>query len=324
MKAVFRRIFFLLQWPIDFFLSVLAIPAGLILLAYRWIGSAPLPLTTGALRKIGVFPIRNHYYEPLFDASRLKRPLSHDRDLPGIDLNVSAQLSFLSRLNYSSELVELKMDRKRVGLDEFSLSPVNFQSGDAEFLYQFIRAVKPRRIVEIGSGNSTKLARIALRRNFSESGFTANQTCIEPYEMSWLEKLDGIQVIRKRVEDLTLDWSRELSSGDLLFVDSSHMIRRQGDVLKEYLEILPRLASGVYIHIHDIFTPKDYPESWLVKNVRFWDEQYLLEALLSNSERYEIVAGVNYLMHHHYEDLKRICPYLTEEREPGSFYIRTR
>jgi hypothetical protein len=96
--------------------------------------------------------------------------------------------------------------------------------------------IKPRKIIEIGSGHSTKIARIALIKNHSESGQRATHTCIEPYEMGWLEKVDGIQVIRERLETCGLDWAKELSAGDLLFVDSSHMIRPQGDVLNEYLE----------------------------------------------------------------------------------------
>jgi predicted O-methyltransferase YrrM len=218
----------------------------------------------------------------------------------------------------------MQLDRQPAGIHDFYIENENYNSGDAEFLYQFIRAVKPRRTIEIGSGNSTKLARIALQRNFSESNSAATHTCIEPYEMAWLEKMDGIRVIRKRVEDCGLDWGKELGSGDLLFIDSSHMIRPQGDVLTEYLEIIPQLASGVYVHVHDIFTPKDYLESWIKENVLFWNEQYLLEALLSNSERYEVVGALNYLMHHHYDELKRVCPYLTPEREPGSFYMKVR
>jgi hypothetical protein len=321
---MFRRIFALIQKPLDIVFLIVAVPAAFVLFSYRRVGSARLPLTTWILKRIGVFPIRNHYYEPLFDDSCLVKPLSDDRELPGIDLNIAGQLRFLSTLKYSSELTEMILDREAVDPHGFCIKNPNFCSGDAEFLYQFIRAVKPRRIIEIGSGHSTRLARIALRNNFSETESMATQTCIEPYEMDWLEKIDGIDVIRKRVEDCKLDWGAELNSGDLLFVDSSHMIRPQGDVLKEYLEIFPQLASGVYIHIHDIFTPKDYLRDWIVKDVCFWNEQYLLEALLSNSQRYEVVSSLNYLMHHHYDELERVCPYLTADREPGSFYIRVR
>ena len=102
------------------------------------------------------------------------------------------------------------------------------------------------------------------------------------------------------------------------------MVRPQGDVLKEYLGIFTRLASGVYIHIHDIFSPRDYPRQWVVDEVRFWNEQYLLEALLSNSNRYEVIGALNYLKHSQYDRMKEICSYLTADREPGSFYMKVR
>jgi hypothetical protein len=110
----------------------------------------------------------------------------------------------------------------------------------------------------------------------------------------------------------------------LLFIDSSHIIRPQGDVLKEYLEILPLLPSGVYVHIHDIFTPKDYPSRWVVDNVLFWNEQYMLEALLSNSDRYEVIGALNFLKNNYFDMLKKVCPYLRTSDEPGSFYLRIR
>ena len=200
----------------------------------------------------------------------------------------------------------------------------SFGFGDADYLYQFLRTVKPNKIIEIGSGNSTKIAAIALKNNRGENDLSTAHICIEPYEQPWLDKFSGIEIIRKCVEDCEIDWAKELKSGDLLFIDSSHMIRPQGDVLKEYLEILPSLSSGVYIHIHDIFTPKDYPSRWLIDNVFFWNEQYLLEALLSNSDRYEVVGALNYLKNNHFDALKSVCPYLRNSDEPGSFYIRVR
>jgi hypothetical protein len=308
----------------DAILLVLATPAALVLRAYRRRGSARFPRTTRMLKKLGIFPIINHYYEPLFDDSALAFPLANDRLLPGIDMNIAGQLTMLNKLNCASELIALQLDQDPADVTDFHIGNPSYSAGDADYLYQILRAIKPRTVIEIGSGYSTKIARLALLRNRSESGLLSTHTCIEPYEMSWLEKVDGIQVLRKRVEDCGLDWANELSDGDLLFVDSSHIIRPQGDVLKEYLEIFPLLASGVYIHIHDIFTPRDYPAQWVVNDVRFWNEQYLLEALLSNTDRYEIVGALNYLKHHHFEQLKAVCPYLTEANEPGSFYLRVR
>jgi hypothetical protein len=321
MKTLRSKFVELISWPLDAVLAIAAIPSALALLAYRRIGSARLPRTTRLLKKIGVFPVRDHYYEPLFNDAHLRKPPSADRYLPGIELHKQAQLEFLGKLIYAPELEQMQLDKHSAEPGRFSLNNGSFESGDAEFLYQFIRAIKPRTVIEIGSGNSTKIAKAALDRNCADGGDKAAHICIEPFEMAWLEEL-GVQVVRKKVEDCPLDWSRALGPGDLLFIDSSHVIRPQGDVLAEYLEIIPQLKSGVYVHVHDIFTPKDYLRSWLVEEVRFWNEQYLLEALLANSTRYAIVAALNFLRHCAYDDLKRVCPYLSADREPGSFYFR--
>lgn len=324
MKTILWKTVTVFRRPIDVLILIAAIPAAIVLRIYRRIGSAKLPMTSRMLKTVGVFPIIDHYYEPLFDAARLNGDLSEDRALPGLDLNIAGQLAFLDDLRYAGELSEMQLHQPADKVSRFCIDNDNFGSGDAEFLYQVIRAVKPRKIIEIGSGNSTKLARLALQRNTAESGERSKHICVEPYEMAWLEELGDVDVIRERVEQAAIDWGSELGSGDLLFVDSSHMIRPQGDVLKEYLDIFPRLRSGVYVHIHDIFTPKDYPRHWLADDVRFWNEQYLLEGLLTDTQRYEVVAALNHLKHHHFDRLARVCPYLTREREPGSFYIRVR
>jgi hypothetical protein len=183
----------------------------------------------------------------------------------------------------------------------------------------------PRRLIEIGSGQSTLLARHAIeanRRDNPES--TCEHICIEPYEAEWLEELN-VKVIREPVELVDKELFRSLTADDILFIDSSHMIRPQGDVLFEYLEILPILNPGVLIHIHDIFSPKDYPEYWISQKARFWNEQYLLEAFLSFNDRFKVIGAVNFLKHHYPDELASCCPILAEQmasREPGSFWIR--
>ena len=82
------------------------------------------------------------------------------------------------------------------------------------------------------------------------------------------------------------------------------------------------LKPGVFVHIHDIFTPRDYKKSWIVDEVKFWNEQYLLEALLTDTNRYEVIAALNFLKNNYYEKISQICPYLTKDREPSSFYFR--
>ena len=139
--------------------------------------------------------------------------------------------------------------------------------------------------------------------------------------MPWLEDA-AVKLVRKKVEDVDSAFFAQLDENDILFIDSSHIIRPQGDVLYEYLELLPTLNQGVYVHIHDIFSPKNYLKQWLVDEIRFWNEQYLLEAFLSHNRDWKIVGALNYLHHHHYDELKLVAPYLQPQRQPGSFYLQ--
>jgi len=317
-----KKIFIKILIPVDFIFSIILFITGYFFYIYRRIGSSRLTLSTKVLRWIGVFPIINHYYEPLFHTDRLKNSTSLPRNLPGLKLNVGNQLMLLEKMAYAQELIDLELDKTSTNVYDFKLKNGSFESGDAEFLYQFIRYFKPNKVIEIGSGNSTKIANKALNKNLTETAIKFEHICIEPYEMEWLEDIGDLTVIREKVEELSLDWSDALNSGDLLFIDSSHIIRPQGDVLFEVLEILPRLKAGVFIHIHDIFTPRDYLSKWLVEDIKFWNEQYIIEAILSNSNKFEIIAALNLLKNEYYDSLKCVCPYLDKSREPGSLYLR--
>ncbi|HZO22438.1 MAG TPA: class I SAM-dependent methyltransferase [Steroidobacteraceae bacterium] len=304
----------------DLVLLPFVLPAGLVLKAVRRIGLRRLRWCSKLLLRIGVLPIRRHYYEPFIDPGELRRPLDEERRLPGIDWNLSAQLQLLETLRYEGELTYLTAPR--TSAIDFRLNNGSFESGDAEFLYQLIRARKPRRLFEIGSGNSTLIARDAIGRNAQESaGYSCKHVCVEPFEAPWLESA-GVTVVRKRLEEVDPAMFAELEENDILFIDSSHVIRPQGDVLVEYLEILPALRPGVIVHIHDIFSPRDYPSEWVKDRILFWNEQYLLEGFLTQNDSWTILAAVNLLRHRHFEALRRVCPYLTPEREPGSFYMQ--
>jgi Methyltransferase domain len=303
----------------DLCLAPLVLPAALLLKGIRRAGVERLPFSRRVLSAVGVFPVADHYYEPLIDFSQLLHPLERPRSLPGLDLNVEAQLALLGQFRWSEELRPFVAPKR----DDLTYSFDNgfFYSGDAEFWYNLIRLRKPKRIVEIGSGNSTLLAIEAVRRNAADMpGSTCRHLCIEPYEMPWLER-SGVTVLRQRVESVDPSVFRELEAGDLLFIDSSHVIRPQGDVLCEFLEILPQLRPGVAVHVHDIFTPRDYPRSWIVDKVRMWNEQYLLEAFLSGNGDWKILGAVNYLYQDHRPALQAVCPWLSADRAPGSFYM---
>jgi hypothetical protein len=244
------------------------------------------------------------------------------RNLPGIDFNTPVQLEILSKLNFAKEFCEfIKQQSNLPETEAFSITNGNFESGDAEYLFQFIRLKRPKLVIEIGCGASTKIIAGALSMNKASGQSNVDHICIEPYLQPFLDNFENIELIRSKVEDTDLELFDSLGPGDLLFIDSSHIIRPGGDLLCEYLQIIPLLNSGVFCHVHDVFSPRDYPVEWISQKVLFWNEQYLLEALLSNSSRFRIVAALNFLKHDHYDALKLVAPFLSPSREPGSFYF---
>ncbi len=295
--------------------------AGAHLRLLREFGIERLGRCRAALSRVGIFPIRDHYYEPLFVTDRLRGTLDKPRELPGIDFREQEQRSLLRELEtYATETLAFPRTGARPG--SYALDNGNFGPGDAEVLYSVVRRGKPRRFLEVGSGYSTLVVREALKRNERDGAPPAEHLCIEPYEMPWLEQT-GVRTLRERVEDVPLSEFSKLERGDVLFIDSSHMIRPQGDVVVLYLRVLPVLAPGVLVHIHDIFTPFDYPELWLVDRICFWNEQYLLEALLTDNPRYRVLIGLHQRFRSDFAELAQVCPSLHErvDNPPKSFWI---
>jgi len=317
---ILKKIFNKLKFPTDIIFFFILIPASVIMFLYRKFGSHKLPFSKKILNYIGIFPITNHYYEPQFNFSKLKRNLYKNRSFPGIDFNLKKQLKNLSNLIYKNELIELNLEKKSPNYN-FNIKNNFFESGDAEIYYQLIRHLKPKNILEIGSGHSTLIALEAIKKNKSVDKIETKITCVEPYENKWLDHLN-IKILRKKIEDLDESYYLALEKNDILFIDSSHIIRPQGDVLKIFFEIVPKLKKGTIVHVHDIFTPKDYPEKWLVEQNKFWNEQYLVEALMMNKDKYEIYLMLNFLKNNAYEELRKICPYLKNNYEPSSLYIK--
>jgi len=121
-------------------------------------------------------------------------------------------------------------------------------------------------------------------------------TCIEPHPE---ERLNGlrlsVEVIQKRVEEIDVDFFSCLQANDILFIDSSHTVKFGSDVCYEFLEVLPTLRPGVWVHVHDIFFPHDYPAEWLLKRRLALNEQYLLEAFLSFNREFQVALANHWL-----------------------------
>jgi len=275
---------------------------------------------------IGVLPILDHYYQPLVNPKRhLKKSLRDDRVLPGLELNVQEQLNILDKFDFNHELLEFPLNNDNETREKmFFYNNGSYCSGDAEYLYNILRHFKPQKIIEIGCGYSTLMALNAVDKNKSEDkNYYCEHICIEPYEMPWLED-KNVKVKRNKVEDIDVTFFEQLEANDILFIDSSHIIRPQGDVLFEYLEILPVLKRGVIVHIHDIFTPRDYLDDWIYNKHLLWNEQYLLEAFLTFNDKFKIIGATNYLSHNYHDEFSAKCPVFSKQpgREPGAFWIR--
>lgn len=280
-------------------------------------GVEHFPQHIKSFEQLGVFPIRDHYYDPRFVYDK-NFDATVERSLH-IDFKVPQQLSLLAELKYTEELAAFPA-KGNVKLPRFFYENPAFSYGDAEMYYLFIRNFKPKRIIEIGSGFSTLIAVEAIKKN-SQDGFNTQLTCIEPYEFTWLESIPEVTILRTKVEEVPLDFFASLNEGDFLFIDSSHIIRPGNDVLFEYLNLLPVLKKGVIIHIHDIFSPHHYLQEWLVNMKRFWNEQYLLEAYLYYNNAFEVKMALNLLKNQHYSELKKVCPGLKESTTPASFWL---
>ena len=234
-----------------------------------------------------------HYYEPLPDfRSITAEQIERRRSYPAIDFNWNEQLELLDELTaYREELS---------GLD-FDFENGYFSGFDAAVYYSLIRHLKPQRIVEIGGGYSTRIAVKALAVNR-----TGRLTCIEPYPEERLNGTSaGIELIRKRVEEVDLDFFSCLEANDILFIDSSHTVKFGSDVCYELLEILPSLVPGVWVHVHDIFFPHDYPAEWLINRRLALNEQYLLEAFLAFNATFSVRLANYWLCLEH---AKRVAP----------------
>jgi hypothetical protein len=147
---------------------------------------------------------------------------------------------------------------------------------DSVTLYCFMAKLKPMMYIEIGSGNSTKFARRAIR----DYNLNTRIVSIDPHPRAEIDFLCD-EVVRKPIEEVDLNLFSRCGSDDIVFIDNSHRCFTNSDVTVSFLDILPRLKSGVVVHFHDIFLPVDYPFQW---NNRFYSEQYLLAAILLNGK----------------------------------------
>lgn len=251
---------------------------------------------------------------------------SKESILPGIDINLQHQLVLLRifRDRFYNEYCQLPVNRTSIPW-QYYLDNGAFNSIDGEILYCMIRHFKPQRVYEIGSGSTTYLSAQALLVNDQEQGTSSALYAIDPYPNDVLTVgFPGLtELITSKVQEVPLAFFGELGENDILFIDSSHVLKEGSDVQYEYLELLPRLKKGVVVHVHDIFFPNTYPRDWILEKHFFWNEQYILQAFLNSNSSFSILWMGNYIHKKYPSALQDAFPsYDPKTSCPGSFWMQ--
>jgi predicted O-methyltransferase YrrM len=254
-----------------------------------------------------IFIVPMHYYVPLSSTRELRKTRNRWNrpvDLSSLPLSREKQGQVLKNWIAPFE-PEYRGNRTYLEGVQNHAGP-GFGYIEAQALYAFIRKTRPRRIIEVGSGVSTWCMLAALNANEKEGAGTYSLSCVDPNPSSFLSALP-VHLQKAIVEEVDLDFFDQLEANDLLSIDSSHAVRCCGDVARIYLEILPRLKPGVFVHIHDVTFPYMFPRD-VEQTYTQSMEAAVLFTMLSNNARFEILFCLSLL---HYEDpstLKAVFP----------------
>jgi predicted O-methyltransferase YrrM len=267
-----------------------------------------------------------HFYSPVPTMSEIERQADRifaypwPNSLDGIDLNVDAQLALFEKLAVLA--LETTFDRKPQRQHRYYTENPGYGLADATVTQSMLRHIRPRRYLEVGSGFSTALA---LDTNEQWLDGSMQITCIEPYADD-LRRLvrpgDAVELIESPVQDVPVNRFAALEPGDLLFIDCSHVVRTGSDAQYLITRVLPAVHPGVYVHIHDIFWPFEYPRIW-VEDGRVWSEAYLLHAFLLHNAAFEIVLFNDWLCKIHNDVVRQHLPDLVPGAG-GAIWLRRR
>lgn len=239
--------------------------------------------------RLRVHILPRHFYSSVADRGWLRANPElwrHELPMAGIAWDLDAQAAWLDDVcrEHLPEVAGFSF------LTEMDERGVGFRYGliEGQVLHCVLRGLRPPRVVEVGSGASTVISAAALARNRAE-GAEGALVSIDPYAPAELEDLDGAEIRREPAQTADAAIFAELRAGDVLFIDTTHVVKTGSEVTRLYLDVLPKLAPGVIVHIHDIYLP--YPYSpWILADMWDWQETVLLAALLTDNPRFEVLA----------------------------------
>lgn len=269
-----------------------------------------------------MFPA-GHYHSPIPTADAIRARLQAQppgSDLAGIDLQTEQQAELLRQ--FSAFYRDLPFPEERTAGVRYYFNQTVFCYADAIFLYSFLRRFQPRRIVEIGSGLSSAVMLDTIDRFFDRR---PEVTLVDPVADRLNHALrpddwNSVTFLQREVQHVPLTHFQSLEAGDLLFIDSSHVLKCGSDLQFLMFDVLPRLPVGVFVHFHDVFDGFEYPAEWLLKGV-YWNEDYVLRAFLTHNRAWEIVLFGEHMVRRHPDWMAEHMP-LCLKNPGGSLYIR--
>jgi hypothetical protein len=279
-------------------------------------------------QRLGFAVVPRGPFSPVPDIPAPDHPVWAERtSLPGVSIDLDAQLSFV-RESLKGHIDEFGAQVRGRGFDLWNTL---FQAGDAELLYALVRHLRPSRMIEVGSGNSTLVSAAAAAAN-RRDGAPCELIAYDPYPRRDLSgTIDGLtRLERVDCREVALERYLALGPGDVLFIDTTHVVKLGSEVNWLILELLPRLAAGVWVHFHDIFIPHQYPR-YMFQTAGFLNEQYLLAAFLSGSSWSVELANATLFLDRH-DALVELVPSLGEAVPgqpelhtwiPSSFWMRS-
>lgn len=248
-------------------------------------------------------PLGHFYslYPDMKDIDKKYNEVCSREEIKNIDFNVDLQYSFLERMKTLLPTIPdwEKHNHSINGKYRYQIDSTSFCVPDATCLHLMLRILKPRRLIEVGSGWSSA---VTLDTNEFYLDKQIDISFIEPrpdvlYKV--LKEEDNCEIKNIGLEKVALSYFEQLEKGDVLFIDSTHVSKIGSDINYLLFEILPQLKSGVYIHFHDIFYPFEHPCEWLKKEGYIWNELYMIRAFLMNNKQYKILFFFDYLVKKH-------------------------
>lgn len=267
-----------------------------------------------------------HFYSPLpniDDVSKVYQKIDKSWSPIGIDIKDDEQIELLKQFQEYVSIIPFGDGFRKNDTRYYFNGDEWYSYGDAIILFCMINHFKPKRLIEVGSGYSSLVSLDTCEL----SNLKTKITFIEPFPdllLSLLPDKDNPEklLLRKGVQKVDLSFFDELNDGDILFVDSSHVVKFASDVLFILAEVIPRLKSGVIIHFHDIFWPFEYPLDWLKRGYA-WNEAYFLKLLLMNNKNYEILYFNDYMGQVHNDLVKQYMPLALKNHGCGIWLRKT-